>query len=286
MTPLSIIKSNHLMCVWQFLKEKDAFYGPHFITNIKLLYYNLDKTNNVTYLNSVPIVFNGDLCLGTIFSGTLFHYKNSKFFAIDDIHYYKGKNKERADTNTKLKLLYIMNHEIKQVVFTKYDVVVGLPIIHTNRRSLMEQFDILPYKITSIKYFPHDRHQAPYYSPFNQICYTNTFPNAPTAVFKVSAANQNDIYNLFCYSKGKTNYFYGTAFIPDYNTSVTLNNLFRNIRENKNLDYLEESDDEEEFENTRDDKYLIENKELNICYYNYRFKKMGSFEDCKRKQTL
>ena len=236
---------------------------------------HLDKTHKVTYITSVPVVFHEDLCLGTIFSGNLFHYKNSKFFAIDDIHYYKGKNKERTDTNSKLKLLsYIMNHEIKQKTFTKYDLVVGLPLMHTNRRTLMEKFDILPYKITSIKYFPHDRHQAPYYSPFNQVSYTNTFPNAPTAIFKVSADNQYDIYNLFCYSKGKTDYFYGTAFVPDFNTSVMLNNLFRNIRENKNLDYLEESDDDEDFENTREDKYVMEGKQLNmLCYYNYRFKK-------------
>jgi len=235
----------------------------------------LDKLRNVSRINVVPVVFHGDLSLGTIFGGTLFHYNDSKFFAIDDIHYYKGKSKDRIDTNTKLSLLsYIMKNEIKQAVFTKYDMVVGLPIMHTNRRSLMDKFDTLPYKIESIKYMPHNRHQPQVFSPFNQVCYTNTFPNAPTAIFKVSASNQNDIYNLFCYSRGSTDHFYSVAFIPDYKTSVFMNKEFRHIKENINLDYLEESDDDEEFENTSDGKFIIEGKELKmLCYYNYRFKK-------------
>jgi superfamily II DNA/RNA helicase len=41
--------------------------------------------------------------------------------------------------------------------------------------------------------------------------------------------------------------YYDVAFIPDYSTSVMMNKLFRNIKENQNLDALEESDDEEEF---------------------------------------
>ena len=36
------------------------------------------------------------------------------------------------------------------------------------------------------------------------------------------------------------------ALIPDFNTSVMMNKLFRNIKENSNLDALEESDDEAE----------------------------------------
>ena len=41
-----------------------------------------------------------------------------------------------------------------------------------------------------------------------------------------------------------------------------MNSLFRNIKENRNLDLLEESDDEEEFENTSLDKFVDLDKEL------------------------
>jgi len=234
----------------------------------------MDKQNNVTRIKPVPVVFHGDLSLGTVFGGTLIHYNDTKFFAIDDIHYYRGKNKDRIDTTAKLSLLsYIMTHEIKQTVFTKYDMVVGLPIMHTNRNELIQMLDTLPYNVSKIKYMPHNRHQAQFFSLFSQVTYTNTFPTAPTAVFKVTASIQADIYNLLCYSRGATDHIYATAFVPDYKTSVFMNKIFRKIKENDNLDYLEESDDDDEFEDTSDDKFLIDKTEHKMsCRYNYRFK--------------
>jgi hypothetical protein len=53
-----------------------------------------------------------------------------------------------------------------------------------------------------------------------------------------------------------------------------MNNLFRNIKENNDLDALEESDDEEEFENSNVDKFVYLNKEYKmVCNYNKKFKK-------------
>ena len=47
-----------------------------------------------------------------------------------------------------------------------------------------------------------------------------------------------------------------------------MNKLFRNIKENANLDTLEESDDEEEFENTSEDKYVDLEKAIKFqCVY-------------------
>ena len=53
-----------------------------------------------------------------------------------------------------------------------------------------------------------------------------------------------------------------------------MNGLFRNIRENRNLDYIEESDDEEDFEDTRLDKYVDSEKTLVMeCVFHKKFKK-------------
>ena len=58
-----------------------------------------------------------------------------------------------------------------------------------------------------------------------------------------------------------------------------MNSLFRNIKENRNLDTLEESDDEEEFENICLDKYVYLDKAFKInCVYNNRFKKWVPFK--------
>lgn len=89
-------------------------------------------------------------------------------------------------------------------------------------------------------------------------------------VFSVSAALQNDIYLL----RDKENNHIGVAYIPDYVTSVMMNKLFRNIKENDNLDALEESDSEEEFEDMRPDKYVdLEKNMLMVCVFHHKFKK-------------
>ena len=64
------------------------------------------------------------------------------------------------------------------------------------------------------------------------------------------------------------------AYIPDFKTSVMMNTLFRNIKENQNLDALEESDDEDEFEDERDDKFVDLTKEFEmVCSFHHKFKK-------------
>ena len=53
-----------------------------------------------------------------------------------------------------------------------------------------------------------------------------------------------------------------------------MNSIFRNIKENANLDKLEESDSEEEFENDNIDKFVYLDKSYYmVCIYNNKFKK-------------
>jgi hypothetical protein len=52
-----------------------------------------------------------------------------------------------------------------------------------------------------------------------------------------------------------------------------MNKLFRDIKENDNLDRLEESDNEEEFEDIREDKYVdLERHHLLTCTYVRKFR--------------
>jgi hypothetical protein len=90
-------------------------------------------------------------------------------------------------------------------------------------------------------------------------------------VFSIKPDLQNDIYHL---SDPVNKSLVGTAYIPDYKTSVLMNQLFRNIKENANLDSLEESDSEDEFENDRVDKFVYLDREyIMTCAYNHKFKK-------------
>ena len=64
------------------------------------------------------------------------------------------------------------------------------------------------------------------------------------------------------------------AYIPDIKTSIFMNNIFRKIRENKNIDFIEESDEEDNFENTAEDKF-VDLKKIVImeCVFHNKFKK-------------
>ena len=97
-----------------------------------------------------------------------------------------------------------------------------------------------------------------------------------SSVFKVIPDLQFDIYHLLAYNNSSPTKFvyYGVAYIPNYKTSVFMNSLFRNIRENKNIDYIEESDSEDDFQNIYLDKYVNLNKSLLMeCVFNFKFKK-------------
>jgi len=94
------------------------------------------------------------------------------------------------------------------------------------------------------------------------------------AIFLVKPDIETDIYHLYCKHKDLNEYYFNVACVPDYKTSVLMNKLFRNIKENDNLDSLEESDDEEEFENDKTDKYVyLDRKFYMYCVFNMKFKK-------------
>lgn len=94
------------------------------------------------------------------------------------------------------------------------------------------------------------------------------------AVFLVSADLQYDVYHLFAYGRNSQSVYYNIAYIPNYTTSVFMNKIFRKIKENDNLDAIEESDDEEEFENMAEDKYVDLQKTVAMeCTFSQKFKK-------------
>jgi hypothetical protein len=71
-------------------------------------------------------------------------------------------------------------------------------------------------------------------------------PQTHTRTFVIRPDAQNDIYYVLRSPDEPITPTTMIAHIPNYKTSVMMNSLFRNIKENRNLDALEESDDEDE----------------------------------------
>lgn len=88
--------------------------------------------------------------------------------------------------------------------------------------------------------------------------------------FQVKADLQNDIYHLYA----AENIYHDLAYIPNVKSSIYMNSLFRNIKENQNLDLLEESDDDDDFEDVRPDRFVNLDKVILMeCVYHNKFQR-------------
>jgi hypothetical protein len=251
----------------------------------------LDDYKRIKNVSIVLTSFSDSLSYGTILYGILFKYKENKCFAILDIYYYKSKPLLKETYNEKLDLINnILASEISQISIHSSFIIFGLPLI-TNDKSftqLLNDIEVLPYKIKIIQYRYLHKHEKViqyimYFKPGNKMI--SHLP-VKKAIFKICPDIQNDIYHLYTWDNGKFIVF-DIAYIPDYKTSVLMNKLFRNIKENDNLDALEESDDEEEFENEKIDKFVYLNKSFKMhCIYHAKFKKWVPINLVEKKERV
>lgn len=249
--------------------------------------------NTITKLKREYACFNSELVFGTILLGTKFKYNNTVFFTIENIYYYKGTSVYNLKYKNKLKLLKtIFVKDINPAAnYNKLFVIFGLPIMNTNYVDMMKEIDVLPYKIKYVQYqnFENTNVNDVILTVYKKKHYVEYVKQNKRFIFNVKPDIQYDIYHLYI----ENNEYYDFAYIPDFKTSVMMNTIFRNIKENHNLDLLEESDNEDEFENENVNKYVYLNKEFNMeCVYNEKFKKwtpikvVDNFEKVTSKKEL
>jgi len=251
------------------------------------LWATVDQDENVCWLleiangtiatiTKISNEFSVKLSYGSIFYGTFFKAKNGqKCFCIEDVLYFKGKNVCRTNYLNKLTLLKeaLTRNEIKSGI-QNTDILIGLPSMDEHFYTLLNSVSTLPYKSSFIHFrylegrLSNSVYIMKYIKPRNDNALNQ--PQKMGTIFSVVADVQPDVYYLTA-SDGTTS----VACIPSYTVSVMMNSIFRNIKENVNLDALEESDDEDDFEDVRTDKFLIVKSEpvKMKCEYNYKFKK-------------
>lgn len=218
----------------------------------------------------VPQCYEKKLVLGTIFFGTVFNIDKKKYYSIENIHYYKGKNIENNNEKYKLSLIKnILEKELKSCFLTNKGICMAMPIIESKFENCIETAKLLTYNIYSIQ----NRNLHGKNVNYSSSLYKKFDEDITSKIFMVKAQIQNDVYDLYYYNNGSLEK-YEIAYIPDYKTSTMMNNIFRKIKENINLDALEESDDEEEFENINEDKFVDLNKCVKMeCIFNKKFNK-------------
>jgi hypothetical protein len=243
----------------------------------------ISENKKISKIDIISVCFHQELSYGTVIYGTMFKCKNTKYFSSEDIYFYKGADVSNIPFFDKLEIFKsIYASEIKQLSYFENNVVFGMPIICNSYEELIRTVDLLPYKVKYIRFIRKKKKKndnllytkssgvEPTYTP--KLGYNNEYKRE--IVFKVKPDIQNDIHQLHYYDNNSSDNVFDYAYIPDYKTSVMMNKLFRNIKENANLDALEESDDEEEFENDRQDKFVFLDRALNmVCTWNSKFKK-------------
>jgi len=229
---------------------------------------------------------NVELYKGTILYGTLFQTNKRDFFCIENILYKDGINICSKIIDIKFKAIHSLFEKniFSKIPYFSNFITFGVPLIYSNfSQEMNASIKDLPYKINEIHFYVKDKPKN-YYSM--KYVYQNLRPK--TAIFCVKPDLQNDIYHLYGFDSDTRNeYLHDTAYISDYKTSVMMNGLFRTIKENINLDALEESDDEEEFENDKLDKYVNLKKFYYMkCFFNNKFKKWEPIEIVENCKTI
>jgi hypothetical protein len=247
------------------------------------------------------------LCHNSIVYGTIIESEEQtiSYFVIEDIHYYNGMCMKNTPFATKLSYIkdYILTIQPSISNFTfaipymwscQYNnSSIELPFIIEN--TIQEKLGYVPHHLQ----YRSKQYILPYINVLiNRKLNLTSAPNLAgintanrhnisrytidffrpqykyNTVFQVKADMQNDIYHLFAFGNKKLLVYYGIMYIADYKTSVMMNSLFRNIKENKNIDYIEESDDEEDFQNTSLEKYVDLQKVISFeCKFHRKFKK-------------
>ena len=273
----------------------------------------------------VNTCFSNELSYGTILYGTEFTYKNSQFFSIEDIFSYRGERVKQEKWSAKLSIIHkMLKIDLNQIAYNQSFIVFGLPLMSKSNDELERKMLETPYKIDKIQFHLFERVNNYLYMDYHKYKnisnnYTNnTAIHTPIIhenslnqkilkentikenlskenknkefVFLVRPDVQVDIYYLFCLNEKneleKEKEHHRIAHIPDFKTSVMMNKLFRLIKENDNLDALEESDDEEEFQNAKEDKFVhLDVSHKMICRYNHKFKKWYPVKLCLQNNT-
>jgi hypothetical protein len=257
------------------------------------LIMELINNSQIVDIKIVNVCFSSELSYGTILYGISAYYLNNHFFYIQDIHSYKGKLFNKMNWGDKLiHINKMLRTDFKQVAYNKSFYVFGLPEICKN----IENIEKIQYKVSAITFNSFtcvNNYLIMPYKDFMNTKERNTNTkerntninerntnerkerfernnNNKEIVFLVKSDFRDDIYHIFCLGDKP----HGIINIPDCKTSIMMNSLFRNIKENKNLDTLEESDDEDEFQNEDICKFVNLDKTYKIvCKFNHRFKK-------------
>lgn len=230
------------------------------------------------------------------------------YFAMEDALYIENELVQGDNWNEKWReMVYLFrSSKILSKSYGANFLIVGLPVVERTLEDLFLSVssEKVFYKVNSVQFYSTKETNRHHYTKIDEVLswererttqleFTEqtdpSIKRLPTSskmttegteaqdtlVFEVMAGEQPDVYLLY----GENGEFCCFAGVPDFQTSKKLNSLFRNIKENEDLDKLEESDDDEEFEDARPNKYVdLQKKHTMLCKYSKYTKRWEPIE--------
>lgn len=223
----------------------------------------------------------------TIFYGTIFYGTQvlSGPFVLEDVFYFKGNFVHCLQEINKWALLPSFLQQHSQYGFclpiiNGGDKLAPYPTHHFQIRHLTKTCPFINWTLPK----SHNSTQASKNTLLQSevVIFKPVFKNwrkeqyQLDTVFSVQADPADDIYRLFTFGPNRTLLFYDFCMVPDYQTSKQMNTIFRRIRENQNLDWIEESDDDDSSD--ENDEYanksnVSEQHRLITCRFHQKFRK-------------
>ena len=234
---------------------------------------------------------------GTLLYGTMVPTGDRNVFVIEDLCHYRGRNVKYLLFGEKLTYLQkLFVKDLPEQSLTDEDrVILALPYMRVTNDADLDSLPFYESMTKPAKYVTHhiqfrsSSTVAPYLNhiykkpqpvaePSTSVLVprTDVNPRLPAysknAVFRVVADIRDDVYHMFAYS-GSNPVYVNVAYIGTREQSKYMNSLFRKIKENVNIDYGEESDDEETFQDMRVDKYVdLAREHMVECAFNRKFR--------------
>lgn len=220
----------------------------------KYYYYDIDFDKTLLYNN-------------VVIYGYYFKKNNKDYFILDCVINYNNYNKYLQDNEYSNDIIYRLSlyKLVLDNIKNSINNYIYLPYISNDINAIYNNMYNVEYQPYSISVYKNNGYLG------NYILQNNNFVNKVT--FLTRANIQPDSYDIYVLDRDKL-VKYDYAHIDTFKTSIFMNSLFRKIKENSNLDLLETSDSEDDFENINNDKYVDLQKSINIEYkYNKIFKK-------------
>ena len=256
---------------------------------------DMNKDDRVLKCTKIDHIYTSDVPHGTLLNGV--YLQEIGAFIVEDIYYYKGTSLKGLVSGEKL--IYLNKLLSCDITNTKDNITISMPvcwsvtniaddtvpedikltipyIIHHIQYRVLN--DIMPFINVSMNRRPVIEKKKSIAAPVKssnvlRIDYSR-IRDGMRVRFAVKADLQCDIYRLYALDHNDKRIYYNTAYIPNYITSVYMNTHFRTVKENQNIDFIEESDDEDDFQNTDIDKNVDLDKEIIFeCEYKHKFKR-------------